>query len=487
MLKKLLYLYNDGHNPFPNIGNHGLGYKLQNKRKRMHGKALVFQADGSLMFEPDANMTAQEALEANMRLFEGEREAQKSMPERVKDYEGDFEFYNTEETDLLNNKELQKIYLENELRNQGVTEAQLKLMFPDDEKSIPIKEPSKPIKEPSKPILKLTSNEDKIKIRSELEDKFRGLGKLKGIYKFETIFDNIVTKYPNLTYEEFMKDVSGYANGTREELKQLREEELLEKRNKREVNKKFKEGDTDNRGEAFELVMIEPEHQDELKEYCESKVDFGLCSNLPVFQNDDGTPITINKKNKITGETKKELFSKYSLYDISNPSTVTDCKYYPNQDYTSVQISKLAGSYDFNPCWNYDNKTDKYTLYNIWCRKVDKWVEPENNKDATIFSELKKGEKYNWSISKLINNWEKLPDGTNGCPMKDIIIQGKKYYVPDAEQMLKKIGKETYKRENDISNSLWFNINKSEMDFIKTKPKTKSKSKSKKIVKELIV
>lgn len=40
MLKKLLYLYNDGHNPFPNMHNCGLGYHLPNKRKRMRGRAL---------------------------------------------------------------------------------------------------------------------------------------------------------------------------------------------------------------------------------------------------------------------------------------------------------------------------------------------------------------------------------------------------------------------------------------------------------------
>lgn len=40
MLKKLLYLYNDGHNPFPQLGKGGLGYHLPQYRKRIHGEAI---------------------------------------------------------------------------------------------------------------------------------------------------------------------------------------------------------------------------------------------------------------------------------------------------------------------------------------------------------------------------------------------------------------------------------------------------------------
>jgi hypothetical protein len=40
MLKRLLYLYNDGHNPFPKLGKGGLGYHLPQYRKRMHGDGM---------------------------------------------------------------------------------------------------------------------------------------------------------------------------------------------------------------------------------------------------------------------------------------------------------------------------------------------------------------------------------------------------------------------------------------------------------------
>jgi hypothetical protein len=38
MLKKLLYLYNDGHNPFPHMGRGGLGYHLPGVPKVIHGE-----------------------------------------------------------------------------------------------------------------------------------------------------------------------------------------------------------------------------------------------------------------------------------------------------------------------------------------------------------------------------------------------------------------------------------------------------------------
>jgi hypothetical protein len=45
MLKKLLYLYNDGHNPFPNIGKGGLGYHLPQYPKVIHGDGFNIRRD----------------------------------------------------------------------------------------------------------------------------------------------------------------------------------------------------------------------------------------------------------------------------------------------------------------------------------------------------------------------------------------------------------------------------------------------------------
>ena len=46
MLKRLLYLYNDGHNPFPKLNSGGLGYHLPQYKKRMHGDGVYERDDG---------------------------------------------------------------------------------------------------------------------------------------------------------------------------------------------------------------------------------------------------------------------------------------------------------------------------------------------------------------------------------------------------------------------------------------------------------
>jgi len=55
MHKNLLYLYNDGHNPFPHLGKGGLGYKLPQYRKRIHGEALhrTVNDEGDVLDEYD--------------------------------------------------------------------------------------------------------------------------------------------------------------------------------------------------------------------------------------------------------------------------------------------------------------------------------------------------------------------------------------------------------------------------------------------------
>jgi len=53
MLKRLLYLYNDGHNPFPKLGKGGLGYHLPQYRKRMHGESVVHLGGGDYSYFND--------------------------------------------------------------------------------------------------------------------------------------------------------------------------------------------------------------------------------------------------------------------------------------------------------------------------------------------------------------------------------------------------------------------------------------------------
>ena len=124
MLKKLLYLYNDGHIPFPQ-GKGGLGYHLPQYRKRMYGDGLKFDKDGNLLFVPDANMTSEQAVYANTQLWEAEHQLPplKNIPDE--EDETGIKFIEDEEIDAKNKAEVDKIYLINELLNQGATEKQI--------------------------------------------------------------------------------------------------------------------------------------------------------------------------------------------------------------------------------------------------------------------------------------------------------------------------------------------------------------------------
>ena len=64
MLKRLLYLYNDGHNPFPKLNSGGLGYHLPQYRKRMHGEAIhrLVDEDGELIDEFDDDNSDDDAV-----------------------------------------------------------------------------------------------------------------------------------------------------------------------------------------------------------------------------------------------------------------------------------------------------------------------------------------------------------------------------------------------------------------------------------------
>jgi hypothetical protein len=477
MLKKLLYLYNDGHIPFPSMGQGGLGYKPQQYNLHIHGDG--FNLD-TLQFDSDDDMDSIEASRRNdiLNSDKDTRRLIRSIKRPSEEVETPgFEFIEDEETDAKNAEEIVKHEILSLLESMGEnTDKHLKKIDPKkverNEKKFlknilkKSKELNKQKEAKEEPKLIPTSSEDSYKILYELKDRYGTLGSKKNP-TFIKMHELVLKNNPYITYEEFMKDVSGYAKGTTKQIKEEKKEKTEEKSTTRAVNKMFNQGDEENRGTAFERVMIN-ERQDELKEFSESKEDFGLCADNPKFLNDNGDPLLVKFQGRETP------LSKLSLYDLSNPSSVKDCKYYPEQDYSSIQISKLEGSKSFIPCWKYNKKEDKYTLYNIWCKDINDWLEPENNKEVSIFSILDDKKKYNWSISKLINNWEKSENGENGCPMKLIEIKNKKYFVPDAHDILSALGKKTYTKKGN-NHIEWFDVLKNEMEQGKIKQKSKSK------------
>ena len=64
MLRKLLYLYNDGHNPFPNMkGKGGLGYHLPQYELKGKGINRYYTNDGDFLFEEDDGQSDDEVRE----------------------------------------------------------------------------------------------------------------------------------------------------------------------------------------------------------------------------------------------------------------------------------------------------------------------------------------------------------------------------------------------------------------------------------------
>ena len=459
MLKNLLYLYNDGHNPFPKLGKGGLGYHIPEFKlrgngglgyhlpeHRLVGRALHYykHSDGTTELIDDLNY------EDPSIYTDGRPIPNITVPETKKEDDLYDEIIEREEE--IKSKKNKSKQVEKE-GNKMIKEIEKYLDEIDE--AIP-KSVSKSVPEQS-----ATSVSDIEKIRERLSNRFKSKSILN-----KTI-DALLTNYPYITFDEFIKDMDGYIKGTKKVISQETKLKKEERALTEAVNKTFKKGNDENKGTAFEKTMIDTDignGQDILKEFSKSDDDFVLCADNPIYNNEKGNPIMI----KFKGD--KVPLSMITLYDLSNKKSITDCKYYLDQDYTSIQLSKLEGSPSFTPCWVYNEKKDKYTLHNIWCNETNSWTEPDDKKEVNITSKLNDNNVYNFSITNLINSWKKLDDNTNGCPMKQVIINGKEtqYYYPDANKMLSQMDKRIYKR-NEGDYSKWFDLSKDEMVISKTK------------------
>jgi len=86
MLKKLLYLYNDGHNPFPHMGQGGLGYHLPNHKLVGKGIDEYYTEDGDFLFEEDDGTTGTER-----RRWYGDNDEYEVVGQVLYDDEGDIQ------------------------------------------------------------------------------------------------------------------------------------------------------------------------------------------------------------------------------------------------------------------------------------------------------------------------------------------------------------------------------------------------------------
>ena len=472
-MKKLLYLYNDGHRAFPQLGRGGLGYKPSIK---IIGGALHFvfnpetkkyetidDLDNSDTNWYNADYGSTDHVDVMLKrsdnlLLEQERknEERKTLEERLETYKADEEAKAKAEAEAeaeakrIRIKEANKKKEEKERKKEEIRKKEEKERRKEEEEEEKIQTP--------------TTESDKRGIIKLLNDTYSTLDPVK----MDSIVEKIFKNNPYITLSEFQKDMNKYTDEPYKEVKKEKAKKVAAKReenkDKSAVNKMSKEGAVDNKGIAFEHVMIN-DNQQELKELSESKEDFKLASSNPIYyiNGNIDDPIKIN----FHGE--RTPLHEVSLFDISNPKSIIDLKYYPNQEYSSIQCSKLYGSPSFTPCYAFIN--NKYVLYNIWCENTNSWVEKENYKEVSILSKLKGGN-YNWSITNFLNSIVDTNGKTN-CPMKQVKINGKftEYGTPDVNTIFKMKGINTYKRPDN--NNDWFDIPKKEM--FKTNPETKKR------------
>jgi hypothetical protein len=444
-MKNLLYLYNNGYRAFPQLGKGGLGYKPPFKIIG-DGLHIVYNPDTKEYDTiDDLDYTDKDIYNINY---------------------GDLEHYNAlikRSENLLEEKERKKEEKKKQKEGDYLIEKTSNLLLEKERKE------EEERRKEEENIQTPTTDSDKMSIRELLTSTYTGFKPVQ----IDSIIEKILKNHPNITYLEFQKDMKKYIDEPYKEVKKEKAKKAAAKREENTyiiaVNKKSKEGVVDNRGVAFEHVMIN-DNQSELKELSESKEDFTLASSNPIYyiNGNIDTPIEID----FHGE-RTPLYD-IALFDISNPKSIIDLKYYPNQEYSSIQFTKLEGSYSFLPCYAFED--NRYVLYNIWCKDTNSWVEKENYKEVSILSKLKGGN-YNWSITNFLNSMVDTNGKTN-CPMKQVKINGKrtKYGTPDVNEILKKKGIKTYKRPDN--NNEWFDIPKKEM--VKTNPETKKRISKKK-------
>jgi len=495
MLKRLLYLYNDGHNPFPKLGKGGLGYHLPQYKKRIHGEALhIFTNDNGdheiiddgndddpSWYTTDPRLSSVAIPETRDRKEVVKKEVVKKELEPSPTIQTEAEIKEAERLAKIakakkGKEEEAKMIAERQSKKQHI-EQQITPMSNEVQKLLK-KEPIKTKEVSQKPELTKDNLDMQITLRNEVS------GVLLSQPKYLQYFEYIKYKYPNITDRELNLNIDDIISDCNKNAKKYiqsisktkTEEDIVYDKQKKQEKFETSEINYDinqvrklakdktlypTKGHAFEHVMI-TEHQDELYEISESKEDFIPASKNSVFKNSDGASILCY--NGI------DTLESKALFDASNPKVVTDFKWYPKSDDSFIQFSKFKGSPSFQPC--YEIKNDKLVLYNIWCKDTNSWVEPENYKDVTIFSRLKSG-KFNWSITNFLNS---LDD----CPLKSVNINGRQFVQPDIDEIVKRGILQRHNHEDKFGNSdsNWVSVNYKDMTPI-NKPQKKKSSKKK--------
>jgi len=363
MLKKLLYLYNDGHNPFPKLGKGGLGYHLPNHK--LVGNGLKFDSTGNLIFVPDPKMTSEQAARANTQLWEGERQLPSNI--NTNDDTKGFQFFEDDEIDAKNTRETDKIYLINELLNQGATEEQIQKTF--------------------------YTNVDKDKVERNEYNFEKNLFK-----KGRMIIQDLESKLIDHKYTEHEKDKmikAQYNIAINNEDKLIR----LSKQNYMDKN-----GSKNSAGKGLEEF---------LQTYGQSIIRTITSDKSNVKSNDD------NPLNPYDG------LKQYATIDLYNNKFVIECKEYTNvskdSDKVVLQDTKLCGDHNYNLVFNSEGKIIKFQVKNPKNKKEIKDIlQPvQGGRDYIVIYRLDDG-LYEYNVSESIKKYIQKEAKKAKVPLNEI-------------------------------------------------------------------
>lgn len=388
MLKKLLYLYNDGHNPFPKLGKGGLGYHLPQFRKRIHGEALhrTVNEDGDVLDEyNDGDMedphTYDTLFDEGFEDVEDEEEYYPNPVGRVEyDQNGDIlrkGFYNDENRiifdDYLDENEKEKLR-ETKSRHQ-VTIDEL--------------------------------NEDRW--MEEIANNFDNMINNQYYFRKQEIKDSEKDAVFNQVYKNLIADKKNkykdvYKSDINKAMKDLGFEYVINlgKEQSSELEdevKAFKNSKHPTNGEAFEELMLK-KYKDELLTLTQKKGSpFRTPDENPLYFNTDGTPKTCETKRD--GILMIVDLYKNTLFDAGNKDTEIEFKFEPERDDLEIQIGKFTGNTKQLPLFHIVN--GQWKLYNVYNSNIDLFVNKYENKNIEVVVLLNDG-KYKFSITNFIQN-----------------------------------------------------------------------------------
>jgi hypothetical protein len=448
MLKKLLYLYNDGHNPFPSMGRGGLGYHLPQYPKVMHGtgpkkKPIIEKVDDLIDEIIDLNSQLQELTVTTPEPIVHET-IEPILPEPEPEPETEPE---TEPDDLesdrlkaLSNKSMTKQIIQDELRSYSISfknsdkredlinklyskykEIKQKEPINSVEQDIlPIMEqvgaiPIKPISKPE-PVPNPEVNIYKDITHSNVEEITENVNRmLKDGFK---IYEEFTPEQKNQIIEYILNQKNGEYHKKQESfgknafistsiskytieqsletlgidlpdiIPEKEEGEELKKEFEDYYDKEYRKHDWDNKGVAYEDYLLENK-QDYLKDITESKdikpfTSSATSKSFYVDEDETKGPIMVYGR---------PLYA-MSAIDLHNKDTAIEIKYKVDLDHIEIQGAKLYGNEYRKPY--YTNVNGEWKLYNIWMNEFNHgnggWEYSKSKKKLNIFGLIDTGQ-----------------------------------------------------------------------------------------------